>query len=81
MTAGLGLAGALSSATNVHIVAPSVYREAVAEVRTVHSGSYQGAFEWLELDDAKVSRPVPRGLGASDGPWPPDRQTDIRKSD
>jgi hypothetical protein len=38
----IALAGALSSATNVHIVAPSVYREVVAEVRTVTAGPTKG---------------------------------------
>jgi hypothetical protein len=38
-----------------------------------HSGSYQGAFEWLERLDAKVSRAVPRGLGGSNAPWLPDQ--------
>jgi hypothetical protein len=42
MTAGFDLAGALSSATNVHIVAPSVYREVVAEVMTITAGPTRG---------------------------------------
>ena len=45
----------------------------MAEVRTAIAGPTKGPYEWLEPDDAKVSSPVPRGLGASDGPWPPDR--------
>ena len=49
--------------------APSVYREVVTGGLNCHSGSYQGAFERL---DAKVSRAVLRGLGASNGPWLPD---------
>jgi hypothetical protein len=44
----------------------------VAEVRTVTAGPTRGPYERLEPDDAKVSSPVPRGLGASNGPWPPD---------
>jgi hypothetical protein len=71
MTAGFGLAGAPSSATNVHIVAPSVYREATAEVRTVIAGSTKGPFERLERSDAKVSRAVPRGPGGSNAPGYP----------
>ena len=59
----IALAGALSSATNVHIVAPSVYREVVAEVRTVTAGPTRGPYEWLERSDAKVSRAVRRGRG------------------
>jgi len=52
--------------------APSVYREVVTGGLNCHSGSYQGAFERLERLDAKVSRAVLRGLGASNGPWLPD---------
>ena len=29
-------------------------------------------FEWPEPDEAKVSSPVPRGVGLSDGPRLPD---------
>jgi len=71
MTAGYGLAGAPSSGV-IHIVAPSVYRKVVIMWYDYHSGSYQRAFEWLERSDAKVSRAVLRGLGASNGPWLPD---------
>ena len=52
--------------------APSVCREVVTGGLNRHSGSYQGAFERLERLDAKVSRAVLRGLGASNGPWLPD---------
>ncbi len=44
MTAGLVLAGAPSSVTKVHVVAPSVYREGMIMWYDYHSGSYQGAF-------------------------------------
>jgi hypothetical protein len=37
------------------------------------SASYQGAFERLERSDAKVSRAVLRGRGASNGPLLPDQ--------
>jgi hypothetical protein len=80
MTAGYGLAGAPSSVTKVHIVAPSQYREVVIMWYDYHSGSYQGAFEWLERLDAKVSRAVPRGLGGSNAPWLPDHNR-IRKEE
>ena len=30
------------------------------------------SFEWPEPDEAKVSSPVPRGVGLSDGPRLPD---------
>jgi hypothetical protein len=40
----------------------------------IAAGPTRGPFERLELDDAKVSRPVPRGRGASNGPLLPDRQ-------
>jgi len=73
MTAGLVLAGAPSSGV-IHAVAPSVYREVVIDSLNYHSGSYQGAFERLEPDDAKVSSPVPRGLGGSNAPWLPDQK-------
>jgi hypothetical protein len=73
MTAVATLAGAPSSVTKVHVVAPSVYREAMAGVGTVIAGPTRDAFERLEPDDAKVSRPVPRGPGASKGPRLPDR--------
>ena len=53
-------------------VASSVYREIVAGVMTVTAGPTKGPYEQLEPDDAKVSSPVPRGLGASNGPRPPD---------
>jgi hypothetical protein len=43
MTAVATLAGAPSSVTKVHVVAPSVYREVVIN-GAYHSGSYQGAF-------------------------------------
>ena len=76
MTAGYGLAGAPSSGL-IRIAAPSVYREVVIMWYDCHSGSYQGAFEWLERSDAKVSRAVPRGLGASDGPWLPDVRHEV----
>jgi hypothetical protein len=49
MTAGISLAGAPSSVTKVHVVAPSVYREAMAEVRAVIAGPTREAFERLEL--------------------------------
>ena len=71
MTAVATLAGAPSSVTKVHAVAPSVYRE-VAIVPLSQRVLPGGLFERPELDDAKVSRPVPRGLGASDGPRLPD---------
>jgi hypothetical protein len=51
-----------------------VYREVVAEVGTVTAGPTSGPYERLERPDAKVSRAVPRGLGGSNGPRPPDRQ-------
>jgi len=70
MTAGIVLAGAPSCAE--HKTAPSAYREVVTS-GVGHSGSYQGAFERLEPDDAKVSRPVPRGPGGSNAPLLPDR--------
>ena len=73
MTAGSVLAGAPSSVTKVHAVAPSVYREVVIMWYDYHSGSYQGSFERLEPDDVKVSSPVPRGLGGSNAPWLPER--------
>jgi hypothetical protein len=72
MTAVATLAGAPSSVTKVHAVAPSVYRE-VAIVPLSQRVLPEGLFERPELDDAKVSRPVPRGPGASNGPWLPDR--------
>ena len=73
MTAGLVLAGAPSSVTIVHAVAPSVYREVVTGDLNCHSGSYQGAFERLEPDDAKVSSPVPSGRGGGNAALLPDR--------
>jgi hypothetical protein len=73
MAAVVTLAGAPSSVTKVHVVAPSVYREAVAGVGTVTAGPTRGSYERLEPDDAKVSSPVPRGPGASNGPRLPDR--------
>jgi len=76
MTAGIVLAGAPSSGA-IHAAAPSGYREVVIEV-IYRSGSYQGAFERLEPDDAKVSRPVPRGLGGSNAPWLPNPQNMLR---
>ncbi|MCP4541933.1 MAG: hypothetical protein GY832_32795 [Chloroflexi bacterium] len=76
MTAGYGLAGAPSSRV-IYMVAPSVYREVVMMCYDYLSGSYRWAFEWLERSDAKVSRAVLRGLGASNGPWLPDRLTPI----
>jgi hypothetical protein len=57
------LAGAPSSATKVHIVAPSVYREVTAGDNVCCSASYRGAFEWLERSDTKVSRAVRGGRG------------------
>jgi len=71
MTAGYGLAGAPPSGA-IHAVAPSAYRE-VAARGVCWSASYQGAFERLEPDEVKVSSPVPRGPGASNGPWLPDQ--------
>jgi len=71
MTAGIVLAGAPSCAE--HKTTPSAYREVVTS-GVGHSGSYQGTFERLEPDDAKVSRPVPRGPGGSNAPWLPDRR-------
>jgi hypothetical protein len=71
MTAGYGLAGAPSSGM-FHAVAPGVYREATAGGNVCCSASYQGAVERLERSDAKVSRAVLRGLGASTGPRLPD---------
>ena len=50
-----------------------MYREVVAEVRTVTAGPTRGPYERLERSDAKVSRAVPRGLGGSNAPWLPDR--------
>lgn len=73
MTAGYGLAGAPSSGA-IHAVAPGVYREVTAGDNACWSASYQGAFERLERSDAKVSRAVLRGPGASNGPWLPDRR-------
>jgi hypothetical protein len=49
-----------------------VYREVVIWV-VYHSGSYQGAFEWLERLDAKVSRAVLRGRGGGNAALLPDR--------
>jgi len=72
MTAGYVLADAPSSGA-IHAAAPSGYREVVMGF-AYRSGSYQRAFERLELDDAKVSRPVPRGPGGSDALRPPDRE-------
>jgi hypothetical protein len=77
MTAGIVLAGAPSSGV-IHAVAPSVYREVATGFSTCCSGSYQGAFERLEPDDAKVSSPVPRGPGGSNAPWLPDQQKSLR---
>ena len=54
-------------------VAPSAYREVVICV-VYHSGSYQGAFEWLERLDAKVSRAVLRGRGGGNAALLPDRR-------
>jgi hypothetical protein len=71
MTAGYGLAGAPSSVTIVHAVAPSVYREVA--IASLSQRVLPGAFERLERSDAKVSRAVLRGPGASNGPWLPDR--------
>jgi hypothetical protein len=73
MTAGLVLAGAPSSVTKVHIVAPSVYREVTAGDNACCSASYQGAFERLERSDAKVSRAVLRGRGGGNAALLPDR--------
>jgi hypothetical protein len=73
MTAVATLAGAPSSVTKVHVVAPSVYREVMADVGTVIAGPTMGPYERLEPDDAKVSSPVPRGLGGSNAPWLPDQ--------
>jgi len=79
MTAGYGLAGAPSSGA-IHAVAPGVYREVTAGDNACCSASYQGAFERLERSDAKVSRAVLRGPGASNGPWLPDlRNSEIEK--
>jgi hypothetical protein len=72
MTAGLVLAGTPSSATKVHIVAPSVYREVTAGDNVCCSASYQGAFERLERSDAKVSRAVLRGRGGGNAALLPD---------
>ncbi len=70
MTAGYGLAGAPSSGI-IHMVAPSVYREVAMGFRAGRSGFYQGAFEWLERSDAKVSRAVLRGgVAATPLPYP-----------
>jgi hypothetical protein len=73
MTAGYGLAGAPSSVTIVHAVAPSVYREVA--IASLSQRVLPGAFERLERSDAKVSRAVLRGPGASNGPWLPDRSS------
>ena len=75
MTAGIVLAGAPSSGA-IHAAAPSGYREVVIEV-IYRSGSYQGAFERLEPDDAKVSSPVLRGGSGGNAASPPDRLTDV----
>jgi hypothetical protein len=72
MTAGFVLAGAPSSATKVHIAAPSVYREVTAGDNVCCSASYQGAFERLEQSDAKVSRAVLRGRGGGNAALLPD---------
>jgi hypothetical protein len=72
MTAGIVLAGAPSSGV-IHAVAPSVYREVVADSLDCHSGSCQWAFERLERSDAKVSRAVLRGRGGSNASLLPDR--------
>ena len=37
-------------------------------------------FEWPEPDEAKVSSPVPRGVGLSDGPRLPDLSGDRRNN-
>jgi hypothetical protein len=66
------LAGAPPGETRVHTVAPSQYREAVASRWTGTAGPAMGPFERPERLDAKVSRAVPRGPGASNGPWLPD---------
>lgn len=71
MTAGYGLAGALSSGMT-HAVAPDVYREVTAGDTVCCSASYQGAFERLEWSDAKVSQVVLRGSGGSNAPLLPD---------
>jgi hypothetical protein len=83
MTAGFGLSWcALLCSEDRHIQTGKVVlrsarwqQACIVKLRQFHrhSGSYQRAFEWLELDDAKVSCPVPRGLGGSNAPWPPDR--------
>ena len=75
MTAGIVLAGAPSSGA-IHAAAPSGYREVVIEV-TYRSGSYQGAFERLEPDDAKVSSPVLRGGSGGNAASPPDPHIQI----
>ena len=44
----------------------------------ITAGPTRGPFERLEPDDAKVSSPVPRGLGGSNAPWLPDRRYSLQ---
>jgi len=74
MTAGFGLAGAPAGGLS-HPVAPSGYRE--VHRPTSVSASYHGVFERLERLDGKLSRAVPRGRRAGNGPLLPD-QTEIK---
>jgi hypothetical protein len=75
MTAGYGLAGAPSSVTKVHIVAPSVYREVVAEVGLSQRVLPGGLSSGLSGLTRKCHGPFLGGWGAV---MPPGYPTSLR---